>query len=394
MRFHTEFRCNIKGIATLAQPAPAVLITKEPRLAPEYFPALTGLRFFLALWVILHHLVSKGMMLEMWTQSLPTAVGFFFEQGHVAVRTFFVLSGFVLTQGYAQSRWRRRDLISYGVARFARIYPVYLVSLAVVSYFILEFLMSPDVSAAGKAETLGAYLLVLQGWMKSPGAGWNTPAWSLSCEFVFYLCLPALLIWLGRRDRWRLAVMVGVGLVWSIVLKSAGVPFTWKPVLHLGDFLMGIATARIYGMLAATRWRRGAWFYLPAIAAGILVTIYPDTLPRVIDLGTALRPLNGLLVLGLALGGGTVGRFLSSSLTQYLGQASYSMYILHVPLLWWFGNRGPRLLPWMASWAALVYITGIILISAACFEWIEKPANRGIRRWVGQAVSPAARLER
>jgi peptidoglycan/LPS O-acetylase OafA/YrhL len=377
-------------IATVAQPAPAVLITREPRLAPEYFPALTGLRFFLALWVILHHLVSKGMMLEIWTQSLPTAVGVFFEQGHVAVRTFFVLSGFVLTQGYAHSRWKRRDLIAYGVARFARVYPVYLVSLAVVSYFILEFLMSPEFSVAGKAETFGAYLLVLQGWMQSPGAGWNTPAWSLSCEFVFYLCLPALLIWLGKRDRWRLAVLVGVGLVWTMVLKSAGVPFTWKPILHLGDFLVGIATARIYGIMkrSGTSRRRGSWFYLPAIAAGILLVMYPDSLPRIIDLGTALRPLNGLLVLGLALGGGPVARFLGGAVTQYLGQASYSMYILHVPLLWWFGNRGPTLLPWMASWAALVYIAAIILISAACFEWIEKPANRSIRRWA------AAKLER
>ena len=340
------------------------------------------MRFFLALWVILHHLVTKGMMLEIWTQSLPPAVALFFDQGHVAVRTFFVLSGFVLAQGYAHSRWKQRELVSYGVARFARIYPVYLVSICVVSYFILEFAMSPEFSAANKVETLGAYLLVLQGWMNGPGAGWNTPAWSLSCEFVFYLCLPALLLWLGTRRDWKLPVMTVVALVWTLVLKRAGVPFTWKPVMHLGDFLIGIAVARFYVLLRSTRWsRRGPWLYLPAIAGSVVVVMFPRIVPSMLDLGTVLRPLNALLVLGLALGGGAVARLLSTSVVQYLGQASYSMYILHVPLLWWFGNRGPQLLPWMASWAALVYITGIILISAACFQWIEMPANRAIRRW-------------
>ena len=39
----------------------------------DYLPALTGLRFLLALWVILHHIAGRGMMLETWTKSLPTA---------------------------------------------------------------------------------------------------------------------------------------------------------------------------------------------------------------------------------------------------------------------------------------------------------------------------------
>ncbi len=361
-----------------------VRVSREPRPTPEYFPALTGLRFFLALWVILHHLVSKGMMLDVWTQSLPVTARVFFEQGHVAVRTFFVLSGFVLAQGYAFSRWNRRDLISYGVARLARVYPVYLVSLLVVSYFILEFLMAPEFTAGGKLGTMAAYGLVLQGWMTNPGAGWNTPAWSLSCEFIFYLCLPVLLLWLGPRNRFKLVALVLTALVLPVILRSAGVPQAWKPVLHLGDFLVGIAAARIYSMMKAsdTPWmRRGSWLYLPAITLGILVVVFPATLEKVTDLGTILRPLNGMLVLGLALGGGVFARFLSSAAAQYLGQASYSMYILHVPLLWWFGNRGPIVFGNLRAGVALIYIVGIIVISAACFEWIEKPANRWLRDW-------------
>lgn len=321
------------------------------------------------------------MMLDAWNQSLPYAARTFFEQGHVAVRTFFVLSGFVLAQGYGRSRWNRQDLISYGVARFARVYPVYLVSFLVVSYFVLEFLMSPA-SAGGKITSLAAYGLVLQGWMQTPGAGWNTPAWSLSCEFLFYLCLPLLLVWLGQRSRIKLVVLVATALVLPILLRSSGVPMSWKPILHLGDFLVGIAAARIYSLMKSpgSRWTmRGYWLYVPAIVAGVLVVVFPAAIEGVTDLGTVLRPLNGMLVLGLALGGGALARFLSTASAQYLGQASYSMYILHVPLLWWFGNRGPIVFGNLRAGVALIYILGIIVISAACFEFIEKPANRWIR---------------
>jgi peptidoglycan/LPS O-acetylase OafA/YrhL len=383
-----EKACNIEYISTIVQPAEAVLIRREARIGTEYFPALTGVRFFLALWVILHHLVSKGMMLDVWSQSLPASVRIFLEQGHVAVRTFFVLSGFVLAHGYARSRWNRQALISYGVARFARVYPVYLTSLLVVSYFILEFLMSPGPSSGGKLETVAAYGLILQGWMHDPGAGWNTPAWSLSCEFLFYLCLPAILIWLGPRSRLKLAALVATALVLPALLHRAGVPSTWKPILHLGDFLAGIAVARIYSIMksSGSRWvQRGYWLYLPAIAAGVLVVVFP-ALAGSTDPGTVLRPLNGMLVLGFALDGGALARFLSTTGARYLGQASYSMYILHVPLLWWFGNHGPVPLGHTRGevaliYLAVIYIAGIVLISAACFQWVEKPANRWIRNW-------------
>lgn len=321
-------------------------------------------------------------MLDQWNQSLPYAVRIFFEQGHVAVRTFFVLSGFVLTQGYAASRWNREDLMSYGAARVSRIYPVYLLSLAIVAYFILEFLLSPATSFGGKLSTVAEYGLVLQGWVRNPGAGWNTPAWSLSCEFLFYLCLPPLLVWLGQRSRVKLLVLTAVALVLPVLLHRAGVPLSWKPILHLGDFLVGIAAARIYSMMRNSHLghrRAGYWLYLPAMAIGTLVLVFSDRLSGLTDLGTVLRPLNGMLVLGLALGGGIFARFLSTGVAQYLGQVSYSMYILHVPLLWWFGNRGPAVMGNLQVGMALIYIVGIVLVSVAAYELVEKPANRRLR---------------
>ena len=67
------------------------------------------------------------------------------------------------------------------------------------------------------------------------------------------------------------------------------------------------------------------------------------------DLNSALRPLNGLLLIGFALGGGPAARGLSTPVAVYLGKASYAMYILHVPMLWWY-------LRWWKTFSAPLYL--------------------------------------
>jgi peptidoglycan/LPS O-acetylase OafA/YrhL len=71
----------------------------------RHLPALTGLRFVLAIWVIVHHLTGKGMMLEPWVQSLPDGLQSLVRGGYLAVGTFFVLSGFVLARSYGEKEW-------------------------------------------------------------------------------------------------------------------------------------------------------------------------------------------------------------------------------------------------------------------------------------------------
>ena len=352
--------------------------------APEYLPALTGLRLLLALWVILHHIAGSGMMLEAWTSSRPETGKRLILGGYLAVQTFFLLSGFVLAKSYAKSRWTRRDLAKYVSARFARIYPVYLLSLAVVSPFIAGAMLRPTRSLALKAKLLFLYAFVLQGWFGNLGVGWNTPAWTLSCEFFFYLCFPLLFLGIRNAGRWGIAGVVVLTIVTPVLLAHAGVPWTWKPIHHLSDFAAGIAAARIHEFLAP-RWRgKGAWLYLPALVMGGILIARPQLMDGTYgDLNTGLRPLNILALVGLALGGGWAADRLSGRAAQFLGKASYSMYILHVPILWWFNTWATEnrwLLPGPA--AALLFISIVAVASALSFQFVETPANNWIRRRV------------
>lgn len=351
--------------------------------AAIHLPALTGLRFVLAIWVILFHLTGKRMMLEGWAHSLPESAQAILRGGYLAVGAFFVLSGFVLARSYGSTSWNRTSLIRYGVGRFARIYPTYLLSLLIVSPFILEFLFSVRRSGpplADKATALTIYSFVLQGWTP-PSVHWNTPAWSLSCELFFYLCFPLIAACLPKTRWLKISVAVIATAALAVLVRRVGVPSAWKPLHHLADFLLGIAAAGVYEFMVEVRsgWAGwGLWLYAPAAAVGAICIAVSQSM----DLNNMLRPVNAALIVGLALGGGLPARALSTRVATDLGKASYAMYILHVPLLWWYKRswlHESGYLPQTAS--ALVYLATVVVLSAVVSQQIEEPWNRRLRAW-------------
>jgi peptidoglycan/LPS O-acetylase OafA/YrhL len=353
------------------------------------------LRFFLAFWVILHHITGKGMMMEAWSQSLPPMVQSLLRGGYLAVQTFFILSGFVLARSYAETRWNRNSLIRFGMARFARVYPVYALSLVVISRFVLETFAKPDRTIPQKIALLGDYVFVLLGWMGSRSVGWNTPAWSLTCEIFFYLCFPLLFLWLRKGSLPRILTALSIALVTPVLLAHAGVPAVWKPIHHLSDFLAGIAAAALYEMLSRNvpaLVRRGYVLYVPALAAFLALITHPRVLNGTYaDLNTALRPLNVALLIGLAFGDKLLARLLSVKSIEYLGKASYSMYILHVPILWWFSRFGlhmPGPEPHLLN--GIAYLCFVIGLSILAFEKVETPANDWLRNWTAERLRQPA----
>jgi peptidoglycan/LPS O-acetylase OafA/YrhL len=323
----------------------------------EQLPALTGLRFLLALWVIVHHLLGRGMPLEATAQALPHPLYAFLRGGYLAVATFFVLSGFVMASGYGSGDWNGPRLWRFTVARFARIYPVYALSLALV----LPFMISSR--APGKSALVANYGLLLQGWTGHLPVGWNTPAWSLSCEVFFYICFPAVIVAARRVPPLGLAALA---CLLTRALFFAGVRDEWKPLVHFADFLMGVAAAAIYPRMRDKI--AGYVLYVPSAVAGAVLIAWPQFLPAGIDLNSALRPLNALLLIGCALG----ARALASPLAVHLGKASYAMYILHIPVLWWMKRWAPHYSPFL-------YVAAVILVSSFVYRYFEEPMNRYLR---------------
>jgi peptidoglycan/LPS O-acetylase OafA/YrhL len=315
-------------------------------------------------------------MLGVAALALPVAVYSLVRGGYLAVTTFFVLSGFVLARSYTSTRWTGKSLVRYAAGRFARVYPVYLLSLVAVSPFILSD------RTPGKGPLVAVHGLLLQGWLGHLPVSWNTPAWSLSCEMFFYLSFPLAAAFMQQAS-WRKTLAVAAfACCLTRALWALGVSDDIKPLIHFSDFLMGIAASCAYDLLLRSpKCPPGAWLYLPGVALGAALIAYPQLLPPHIDLNTALRPLNAILLIGFALGGGWAARALSSRVLVYLGKSSYAMYILHVPMLWWY-------LRWSREFSAVTYVTAVIAVSAAVYFFFEEPANRYLRSRVQVALQP------
>jgi len=298
--------------------------------------------------------------------------------GYLAVPLFFALSGFVLARNYSSTFWRPRNFWKYLVGRFARVYPVYLLSLLIVVPFIVKAADQP------KGWLVAMHLTLTQGWFVGHyTAGWNTPAWTLSCEMFFYLVFPLLIV---PMRNWGWMRIIGVALTVCVLpqaMWACGIPDLLKPIIHLADFLMGMAAARAFELLTERR-PSGTWLYrIGLLGSGALIA-YARYLPKSIPLNSLLRPMNALVLLGLGLGGGWIARALSTRPIVYLGKASFGMYILHIPILWWT-------VTWSEVFSKYFYIPAVITVSCIVYAIFEEPANRSIRSMIGKRTAPLLR---
>ena len=308
------------------------------------------------------------------------------SEAYFALGTFFVLSGFLLGLGYAGGNWDRGKLARYFAGRVARILPLYVFSLLIVGPIIYRQLREPGLGSPWQRTCiLFDYLLLLQAWVKLP-VDWNTPAWSLSCEVFFYGCFPLAAWWLARRCSSAAAVLAAAfGL--PVLLHGLHLPPEWKPFAYLGDFIAGMGCARLYTLLVSGGNRlcgRGYLLYVPAAVTGLLVLLFNELLPWIVFDGV-MRAVNAAVVLGLALGGGFPLRILTSPLVFSGGAASYAIYILHVPVLWWY-RRAPIVSAVPQVVAGLLYVLSVLALAVAACRWIEHPAEELIRKKLGRRL--------
>lgn len=345
-------------------------------------PALTGIRFPLAMWVVAHHLNGPNRMFEPLTSASPSLHGLI-DAAWVALSAFFAMSGFVLARRYRATQWTRPELARFAFARFGRVYPVYLISLLILAPIMFEALRDDrSGSVLTRAGLLLNHVFLFQGWIR-PDVNWNTPAWSLSSELFFYACTP-LLVGLVRVTSWpRILFTLALACLLPIALRLSLDPPIAKPLLYLGDFIIGIAAAGLYDRLRIGQVRMtrvGPWVYGPAMVIGLMLLLYRDALGSFLVFDTGIRLVSAGLVFGLACGGAGLARVLSSPVALAGGHASYAIYILHVPVLWWYQRSDIHAaLPPVT--AGVVYVLFVVVLSLVVARTFEGPANLIVRRW-------------
>ena len=370
--------------------SPAPLHSPGPEARSERLPrveSLTGLRWFAAFFVFLHH--SKNFA------PIPEVLPWGFL-GVTGVTFFFVLSGFVLTWS-----WFPRDTAGrFYWRRFARIYPAYLVALVValpVFYGTADVFQDPWDAEAIVAVVLS--ILLLQAWVVTPGIffGGNPAGWSLSCEAFFYAVFPLAIHSVMRR---RIRVLLGLALLtvvlmWAVLLwvRIATMPaglegFLLKaPPYRALEFFLGVLLA------AAVRrgWRSPVGFW-PAVAlllVSFVVLWKWQYVPRLdrwagpdIVMNQITAPLYALVIVAAAqrdIGGRA--SFLRWPVLVALGQWSYAFYLTHATVIYAFrlvfGVQRDRLLGALALNAVVLAVA--LLAAWALYRVVEHPLEARMR---------------
>ena len=350
---------------------------------------LTGIRFYAALPVYLAHVtVIPGM-------EALSGRRLFYNVGIGGVTLFFVLSGFILTYNYADTF---RDGVSgasykrFVWDRLTKIYPVHFLTLLLVLP-IATF--SPHLPLDWRAVPF--HLLLLQCFWPSSTPAFakhlNVPSWSISCEWFFYLLAPmAMFLVLGNRRRW-VPVLVAVGyacglglFLWQGHSDDARFYFvSWLAPSRFVDFLAGVFLARVF---LTSSGQKLVGISGLAQATGIVLLIvaamYRQDAPWPLWGGLLYLPGALLLVLGLAYGRGSFVAHLSRPWLKRLGTATFSLYLIHVPVL--RGVRGVCLhlgwevRSWPASWAVVIAVFMIVQTAAllVCYGY-ELPLQKRLR---------------
>jgi peptidoglycan/LPS O-acetylase OafA/YrhL len=351
-------------------------------------PALTGLRTLLAVNIMFFHFTPPHMQL----------LSPFMENGFVFVGFFFLLSGYVLAYNYSD-RALTLNPRNFWVARFARLYPIYLVGL------LLSFQMfQAEWQVRTHFEFAQGVLLtpiLLQGWSPLLATFWNTVGWTLSSELLLYAAFPWVIrTWTLRLPHLNTSARL---IALFLVLWFAGmVPHTiylllnpdhltepanrytyaywlralkYTPPSYICMFLAGITLGKLQLLLSLTHRQR---FLLAGAALAAIATFFYTAVahvPYVLMHAGLLLPLFAALTIGLS-GAHPIASVLSWRPILKIGETTFCLYILHfngINLLRnfhvWERLHLASLDPW------ITYATALALAFAA-HHLIEKPARR------------------
>lgn len=329
--------------------------------------SLQALRAIAALAVVVFHIrvvelkfLPEGAVLD--------ALARYMDAG---VDLFFVLSGFVMTTITAGRYGRQGATADFLVRRAWRVLPVYWLFL---SLLVAKLALSPGLAASGytQQDILASYLLIPQAKLPVLGVGWT-----LVHEAYFYIVFAVAIAFVPER---------------AVPLYL----FTWGAAVTLGHFTLEASPAQalatnpltyefIAGALLGLYWRRiPAWLGLPLLLAGCVLALAAGALlpaegPENMSVWTRVGVFgiaSALLVAGAVVlerrGRLPVPRWLSA-----LGDASYSLYLSHIFVIFPAGRIWANVMPstsWANHAAFALAITALACgVALAAYRWIEQP---------------------
>lgn len=375
--------------------------------------ALDAMRGLAALLVVLYHLRWSWHGFGL----IPVRHGFY------AVDFFFVLSGFVMAATYGGMR-SQIDLVCFALKRAGRLLPLHFAMLAVFLALELAFTLANYTGLfAGRPTFAGftaplpllAQLTLTFGLIPGLDWLWNHPCWSIAIEFWTYILfgLTVLILRRGRLFVWAGLSMLGLAVVATI---PDGLASTSGPAIFRGllSFFLGALVYAAYASLRARGVVIGVSLQILLAGLAAVAIGQPPTAA-----GSLVIPLVlAGLVLCFAFDEGGIAKALGIRPLRWLGELSFSIYLVHVPL--WFAIEGVlrlcsaagvtwllpdadvalpgKVSPFGSTWAAdalvLAYVGLVLGVAAWTHRWIETPSRQWSRRIADEIMRASHRQTR
>ncbi len=322
---------------------------------PNHLPYLDGLRGLAALYVVLHHAYME--VVEQSTIPLPGWAELstrWLYYGQVSVDVFIVLSGYCLMLPVARADGNLRGgTVQYLLRRARRILPPYYVALVLSLILIATIPGMNQISGtrwdvalpALDRGAISAHLLLIHNLNPDWVHTINPPMWSVATEWQIYFLFPLLLLPIWRRfgNRVTIAVAFTLGIAPRFVFDHLNLACPW----FLGLFALGMVAAVInvsqpVSIERLLRWSKTFWVVGLAAFFASTFAIGAPRLGRYLYLMDAFVGLTIACFLVLCTGycfhfakssHPFFLRFLASTSLVQLGIFSYSLYLVHFPIL-------------------------------------------------------------
>ncbi|CAN5544279.1 acyltransferase [soil metagenome] len=346
-----------------------------------YEPALDGMRGICIAAVVVYHACAVAHLAG-WMRG-----------GFMGVSVFFTLSGFLITSLLLRelSGSGTIGLTSFWARRIRRLWPASLiVVLAVVVLGATDELSvhSSDAVAATWSVTNWHVILGGQQRLLQTIVGPLGPTWSLAVEEQFYLLLALLIVAVARLTRPQVALSLVASVCIVVPIALSNLLTDWHPSLEFNTVFR--MPELFVGVLLAT-WQRPILGYLRGakrgdVAAGIglvlllVLFLFVDYSPPWLLRGgyTLVAAISAMTIVGL-LQHGRVCALISWAPLRSLGVVSYSLYLVHWPVI-------SLLTPARVGRAGVMYAAIVVVASLAAAVLLHRLVERPVRRLRAEAV--------
>ena len=327
---------------------------------------LDALRAVAAVMVMIEHFRGSARLEHLQYQ--------YVSLGIAGVLTFFLCSGFIIPR----SLERTRNLRVFWANRVARLWPAYLVTLALVLVATQGWTSGFSDPIEFTPTSIATNLTMLAGFQGTP---WIDQSWTLTYELVFYGLITALAAatLLRRSD-----VLAGLALSGTLLAAVApGLrdhPYIWRSAFWIATMFVGLVVYDAFeGRLPAA----AAWI---ALAAGVLTGEASLALSGHADIFSASIRWSFLVGYGVFAIGYALRTHPFPAVLRRVGLVSYSLYLTHKLVIYFVPDTG---IGWLS---ALIWSVGAWALAEVGFRFVERPAmavTRGRRSAGGTGPPPA-----